>query len=103
MLPTWPRHQQSTRTGAGHLHMQSCHAIEINVQHFEPSRVESLVDPFSRDRPAKKAVLTPPEVPLRSGNARLRVLHVHTGNLRGGVETTLRLLALEHGLCPDVE
>ena len=33
----------------------------------------------------------------------LRVLHVHAGNLHGGVETTLKLLTLQPDLCPGMD
>jgi glycosyltransferase involved in cell wall biosynthesis len=33
----------------------------------------------------------------------MKVLHVHSGNLYGGVETLLRTLARERGRCPGVE
>ncbi len=42
----------------------------------------------------------------KRGNARprqLRVLHVHTGNLHGGVETTLKLLTLRPEICPGMD
>ncbi len=50
---------------------------------------------------------TEPEVktPLHSGHgtAALRVLHLHSGNLYGGVETLLKTLALQRHVCPDLE
>src|SRR4051812_27681781 len=46
--------------------------------------------------PSSLSSLTPPGRPMR-------VLHLTTGNLFGGVEVTLITLAQQRALCPDME
>jgi glycosyltransferase involved in cell wall biosynthesis len=51
---------------------------------------------------AERSVAIPADPPARSAErlASLRVLHVHSGNLWGGVETVLVALAAERSRCP---
>ncbi len=96
------------------------HAPEIRAKLGEagPGRAHSLTAPLAcmeilhehvrdlieRHRAVRGALSTKqPSMGTNGNSGALRVLHLHSGNLHGGVETTLKLLALQPQFCPGMD
>lgn len=63
-----------------------------------------MTEEISRTKSVKVAAINLRETPTApSPKDRIRVLHLHAGNMYGGVETLLATLANLRDLCPDME